>query len=189
MTTYLSPLSPAFSPSMGFEQVGICICNDGMPSLCPANVHEEVSILSGIDDDALDEYFPPTAEEAAEIEEAEEFVITMASLALLEEREEHARANFGALLPKRWKARRQQGLVGKPRPAHQRPAQETKAHDSKTVHETRLVSHEHRHKDLALAGYVSRERARADRLHHPTKLPKQKRAHYRMPIQQPSKFN
>jgi len=188
MTTLLSPLAPAFSPSEGFREVGICICNDGMPSLCPANVHAEASILSGIGDDALDEYFPPTAQEAAEIEAAEVFVFMMANLDLLEEREEHARADFGSMLPKRWEARREEGLLGKPRPAFERPFQETKAHDTKPVHETRLVPHERHHKDLALTEYASRERARAELQRIPTKMPKQKRAHYRKPIQQPSKF-
>lgn len=186
-TAYLSPLAPAFTPSMeAFDAYGVCICNDGVPSLSPANVHEEASILSGIDDDALDEYYPPTAQEAAEIEAAELFVFTMACLDLLEEQEEHARADIGTMLPKRWAARR--GLSGKPRPARS-DSQDKDVHHAlqKPVDETRLVPHQHRHRNLMLT--ESRERTKAELNRMPTKIPKQKRAHYRMPIQQPSKFS
>ena len=157
--------------------------------MSPANVHEEASILSGIDDEALDEYYPPTAQEAAEIEAAEVFVFTMARLDLLEEQEEHARADFSTMLPKRWAARRQDGLSGKPRPARS-TLQEMDVHHAlqKPVDETRLVAHQHRHKNLMLTEFVSRQRNKAELNRLPTKIPKQKRAHYRMPIQQPSKF-
>lgn len=187
----LSPLAPAFKPSMGFDEYDLCIYNNGVPAMYPADLHSESEILEGIGDDALDDYFPPTAEEAAEIEAAEAFVFTMARLDLLEEREEHARADIGSMLPKRWEARREQGLVGKPRPAVERSSSSEgrNTHANKFgTDETRLVPHEHRRKDLALAEYVSREQARAELQRLPTKMPKQKRAHYRMPIQQPNKF-
>lgn len=185
----LSPLAPAFSPSLRPDQCDIAIYNDGVPCMCPADQHSESCILEGIGEEALDEFFSPTAQEAAEIEAAEIFVSMMARLALLEEREEQARQDLNSMLPKRWEARREQGLVGKPRPAHVRStSNDRNAHDKPVVRETRLVPHEHRHKDLQLTEYVSRERTRAQLHRVPTKIPKQKRAHYRMPIQQPNKF-
>lgn len=76
----------------------------------------EHEFLSYITDEVLDEAFPPTAEEAAELEATEFFVQLMATLDLLEEREEAARS-LHAGLQKRWEARR--GLTGKPRsPKH-----------------------------------------------------------------------
>lgn len=88
------------------------IYNNGVPSLTFSGTEHE--FLMSFTDETLDEAFPPTAEEAAEIEEAEFFVALMANLAGLEEREEAARS-LHAGLKKRWEARR--GLVGKPRDA------------------------------------------------------------------------
>lgn len=76
---------------------------------------EEVcEILHGIQDDALDEGFPPTASEAAELEAVADFVRSMAIMAYYEEREERARLTFWG---KRWEVRRSEGLQGRPRPA------------------------------------------------------------------------
>ena len=97
-------------------QVNLCIFNDGVPSLVPVSEADISDLLHGIPDDAIDETFVPTAEEAAEIEAAMDFVDTMATLAYMEEQEEMARFNFGHI-KKRWESRRAEGLNGRPRPA------------------------------------------------------------------------
>lgn len=112
MASVLSPLAPPFYPMAYYEPVSLFIYNDGMPTLV---VHEgeETKLLHGISDEALDEAFPPDAEDAAEMEEVENFVNLMATLSLLEEHEEAART-IHAGLKKRWEARRE--LLGRPRP-------------------------------------------------------------------------
>merc|ERR1712232_236413 len=73
-------------------------------------------VLRSIDDEAIDEAYPPTAQEAAELEAVELFVELMATLAHLEEREERTRFHPDRPgLGKRWMSRRE--LVGKPHPA------------------------------------------------------------------------
>lgn len=96
------------------EIVQPTIYNNGVPSMTFAGSEHE--FLEYITDEVLDEAFPPTAEEAAELEATEMFVQLMATLDILEEREEAARS-LHAGLKKRWEARR--GLAGKPRaPKH-----------------------------------------------------------------------
>ena len=184
-TRLLSPLASPYNPSGGYE---ICICNDGVPSMSPANVKSESTILHGIADEAIDDCFPPTAEEVAEIEAAEKFVAIMAHLSLLEEMEEHDRMDFSDF-PKRWEARRAEGLVGKPRPAVVHPDKETNVH-TKAVHETTLVTYDQRHKGLAILQNRERERVRAEekRLHANIKGPK-KNIVTRRPIIQPRKLS
>ena len=104
----LSPFAQPFRPIMG-EIVQPMIYNNGVPSL--TFIGSEHEFLAGITDEVLDEAFPPTAEEAAELEATEFFVDLMATLAVMEEKEEAARS-LHAGLKKRWEARR--GLHGKP---------------------------------------------------------------------------
>lgn len=180
----LSPLAEPYNPPGGYE---ICICNDGVPEMSPADVKSESTILHGITDEAIDDCFPPTAEEVAEIEAAEKFVAIMAHFALLEEMEEHDRTDFSDF-PKRWEARRAEGLVGKPRPPVVHPEKERSAH-IKAVHETTLVTYDQQHKNLALLQNKERERVRAEekRMYGNTKLPK-KRIVTRRPLIQPRKL-
>jgi len=70
--------------------------------------------IRGISDEAIDECFPPTAQDVAELEAVDYFVNTLAQLDFLEEQEERIRLDL-SILPKRWAARRE--LHGKPRPA------------------------------------------------------------------------
>lgn len=107
----LSPLAAPFHPIMG-EEVNPTIFHNGVPVLTVQG--SESDFLRTISDEALDDAFPPTAEEAAEMEAAEFFVNLMANLALLEEREEAIRAEHVGL-KKRWEARR--SLEGKPKAA------------------------------------------------------------------------
>jgi hypothetical protein len=86
------------------------IFNNGIPSLVPL----DSDIIRGFSDEAIDECFPPTAQDVAELEAVEEFLHTLARLEAMEEREERVRHDI-TILPKRWSARRE--LQGKPRPA------------------------------------------------------------------------
>jgi hypothetical protein len=99
-----------------YEPVNLCIYNGGVPALVFTSEKDRWDILHGIQDQTLDEQFPPDAEEAFELEAAEAFVMEMVNLAILEEREEQARATFGQF-QKRWEVRRAMGPTGRPRPA------------------------------------------------------------------------
>lgn len=105
-----SVLSPTAKP---FQPVEFAIFNDGVPSSVYYGSHPEHEVLMHIEDDALDEKFPPSASDAAEIEAVEAFVDLMAWLSFLDEHEESARTSFKGF-PKRWESRRAAGLIGKP---------------------------------------------------------------------------
>ena len=107
----LSPQAAPFHP-LSYEPINLAVYNDGVPSLTFSRGSES-DILHGISDESIDEAFPPTAEEAAELEAAELFVAMMVNFAMLEEREEAARLTQAGLM-KRWEARRKQ--VAHPRP-------------------------------------------------------------------------
>lgn len=98
------------------DPVNICIYNDGEPTMTLVTEKDRYDILQGINDEALDDVFPPDAEEAFELETTEAFVREMATLAMLEEREEQARRTF-LHYEKRWEVRRAAGPSGRPRPA------------------------------------------------------------------------
>jgi len=115
----LSPLAEAFHPmhyvqTMMYEPVNLAIYNDGVPSLSVPGEFES-ELLHGIQDEAIDENFPPDAREAAEMEAAETFVEMLALFSILEEREEQTRENFVGFT-KRWESRREEGLLSRPRP-------------------------------------------------------------------------
>ena len=176
MTYVLSPQATAFTPS--FEPVNLAIFNDGVPAMSFQPGHES-ELLHGIPDDAIDEAFPPTAEEAAELEAAEYFVSLMANLAFLEEREEATRS-VHAGLKKRWEARRE--LVGRPRLpkhlVHSVPHGEPRLADSNS-----LVVHDHAHEVLE-----NRMRAKeSSRMAKPRVTKKVAKGPVQKPIQQPRK--
>lgn len=100
--------SPFHPPATYHEAIDIAIYNDGVPCMTLVSEEDRCKILHGITDEAIDEGFPLDAADAAEIEVMEEFVIEMANLAMLEEREEQARQSFNHI-KKRWEARRKQG--------------------------------------------------------------------------------
>lgn len=99
-----------------YEPVNIVIYNDGVPSMMLTSEQDRFDLLHGIEDQALDDQFPPDAEDAFELEAAEAFVMEMANLAILEELEEKSRRTF-CHLQKRWEVRRAAGPTGRPRPA------------------------------------------------------------------------
>ncbi|KAI2492761.1 hypothetical protein MHU86_21804 [Fragilaria crotonensis] len=113
MTTgMLSPLAPPFHPISSMESFQIF--NDGIPSLMPL----QGDIIRGFSDETLDECFPPSPEEAAELDAVEDFIWTLVQLEMLEEREERVRHDY-TILPKRWAVRRE--LHGRPRAARSTP--------------------------------------------------------------------
>jgi hypothetical protein len=146
MTSILSANAAAFHPT--FEPVNIAIFNDGIPSMTLVSEEEVCEILHGIQDDALDEGFPPTAADAAELEAVAAFVECMAMLAYLEEREERARLTF-CHIKKRWEVRRSEGLVGRPRPA-KHTVEEVKHLPRPSVHTMAIVPNTHRHTEVKM---------------------------------------
>jgi len=108
--------SPSAEPLKPLE---FAIFNNGVPSSIFYGEHPEHDVVQHIPDEAIEELFPPSADEAAEIEAAEAFVETMAWLSYLDEEDEAARFSFAGI-KKRWEARREDGLVGKPHPAKSR---------------------------------------------------------------------
>lgn len=149
----LSPTAHPFHPIASPESFQIF--NDGIPSLVPL----ESDIIHGFSDDAIDECFPPTAEDAAELDAVEEFIRILVHLEMLEEREERVRNDF-SLMPKRWAARRE--LQGRPRPARStpevQPRRSTKEDELNLVifdrkqrnFDCEKMEHHHSHKDMSM---------------------------------------
>ena len=174
----LSATAPPFHPSSLEHEDFAYVYNDGVPGMVLTSEHDVAEVLYGIQDQAIDENFPPTAEEAAEMEAVQAFVEMMATLAFLEEREEQSRNNFESF-DKRWERRRAEGLTGKPHPP--------KGSVQPKIHSPRLPPKSiqalvkmtpvpaHPPKDIAMK---------------PMKVPSgkmPKRVHGRHPIQQPRK--
>ena len=149
----LSPTATPFQPA--FSSPTAVVFNDGVPAMI-MNDHD---VILGIPDEALDESFPPSAQEAAELEAVEIFVDMLATLSLLEDQEEKARSSF-CHIKKRWEARREDGLVGKPRPAKNIVEAVDHSHVGKPLKTTDLVPFAHTNRALATALLQSRSRSR-----------------------------
>ena len=110
--------APPFHPaSFEHSDFGV-LYNDGVPGYVVTRENDVAKVLHGIQDQAIDENFPPTAQDAAEMEAVQAFVEMMATLAFLEEHEEEDRfLKLGSSFEKRWETRRAAGLTGKPNPA------------------------------------------------------------------------
>jgi len=111
----LSVTAKPFHPVHG-KEIDTIIYNDGIPSASFSGSESE--LLTMITDETIDEAFPPSAQDAAELEAVEIFVEMLATLSHLEEREEKTRfdpAHPDSFFGKRWHSRRE--LVDKPRPA------------------------------------------------------------------------
>ena len=113
----LSPTAAPYYPSVYYETYDFAIYNDGVPCMTLPTGVDVNNLVHDITDDAFDydNCFPMDAYDAAEIEACEEFVVEMANLSLLEDREERARQSFNHIR-KRWEVRRQSGPKGRPRP-------------------------------------------------------------------------
>jgi hypothetical protein len=180
MTSILSPNAAAFHPF--FEPVNVAIYNNGVPSMTLVSEDEVCEILHGIQDDALDEGFPPTASEAAELEAVADFVQSMAMLAYMEEREERARLTF-CHIKKRWEVRRSEGLIGRPRPA-KHSVEEVKHLPRSAVHTMSIVPYTHRHTETEAK---MRHQELASRNREPRNAKHIAGARRTCPIQQPRK--
>jgi len=120
MTSILSPLANPFVPIKAPSHVDSAfraIYINGVPELVRFGEHSDHEVIHNIPDEAIDELFPPTATDAAELDAADEFLRTMVDLSYLEEREEKARNEFSHV-KKRWESRRQEGLKGRPTQSH-----------------------------------------------------------------------
>lgn len=178
----LSPLATPFHPC--FSTPTAVVFNDGVPSMIGSD-HE---IVQGYQDEVLDENFPPSAQEAAELEAVEMFVDIMATLSVLEEHEEKARSSFSHI-KKRWESRREEGLVGKPRQA--KGLVDAVDHNvGKPVSSSDLVTFSHSNRALATALLQSRQRSRDEFRRASGHGRGDKRAHHQpRPLQQPRKQN
>ena len=130
-------------------------------------------------DETIEEAFPPTAQDAAELEAVEKFVELMAGLDLLERREEATRL-VHAGLQKRWEARRQ--LLGRPRVA--KNLVHRKIHGSPRVEMDDLVVFSKSDKLLEYR-MRSKEHVRMEKPHYQVKAIRKQAV--KMPIQQPRK--
>mmetsp|Transcript_22543 Transcript_22543/g.47313 ORF Transcript_22543/g.47313 Transcript_22543/m.47313 type:complete len:186 (-) Transcript_22543:3-560(-) len=184
----LSVTAKPFHPIMGTE-VDSIIYNDGIPSCCFQGTDSE--FLHSITDEAIDEAFPPSAQEAAELEAVEVFVEMMAALAHLEEKEEMTRfSDDHKGLGKRWMARRE--LESKPRPAKHLVERVLHSQHTGTPNITDLIPFdaEKNHPSLRDHRMRQREIARITRMTTPHMKMKEKiRPKKQMPIQHPRKQN
>lgn len=183
MTSVLSPLAKPFHPLMG-QDVNSIIYNDGVPAL--AFQGSPSQFLHTIEDETLDEAFPPSAEDAAELEAVEIFVEMMATLSYLEDKEEAAR-DLHSGLKKRWEARRE--LVHRPKPAKHLVKSVVHAQPN-TVGSLDIVVFDHSHV-LQEHRLRQRESAHMAKLSMPKKNNGNKMSmmHQHKPIQQPRKQN
>lgn len=91
------------------------IFNNGVPEGVVFGEHADHEVLQNIPDEAIDEAFPPTAADAAEMDFVDDYIRALVDISFLEDGEERARTEFDHL-KKRWEARRGDGLKGKPNP-------------------------------------------------------------------------
>jgi len=189
----LSPLATAYQPAACYASPTGVVFNDGVPS----SMLSDHDIVYGYSGEALDENFPPTAQDAAELEAVEFFVDIMATLDMLEDMEEKARSSF-CHIKKRWEARREDGLVSKPRPAKHsvQPVDHTSSSShhavGKSLMTTDVVPFDQSNRVLAVALLHSRTRAREDfrRANNSNNKGNAKLNHgLRKPLQQPRKQN
>lgn len=184
----LSVAAKPFHPVHGTE-VNALIYNDGIPSCSFQGSSTE--FLHSITDETIDEAFPPSAQEAAELEAVEMFVEMMANLAHLEEKEERTRFSEDHTgLGKRWVARRE--LRGKPLPAKHSVTPVIHGHNPNAQKISDLVLFDMERSQASLKEHrmIQRETERMSRLTTPHKNKVATNRHKKqMPIQQPRKQN
>jgi len=111
----LSPLARPYAPieaHTNTDSIFRAIYLNGIPQLVAFGEHSDHEVIHNISDEAIDDLFPPTATDAAELDATDDFLRTMVDLSYLEEREERARNEFSHV-KKRWESRRQDGMKGK----------------------------------------------------------------------------
>lgn len=162
-----------------YEPVDIAIYNSGVPSLTVPNEQGLSDILHGIEDPM--DSFPPDAEDAFELEMAEQFVEEMANLSLLEERDQRARTHF-THVQKRWEVRRATGPRGRPKKAMNLIVPENHL-SNKSANVTTLVVSS-RHHRMHLQNKMHAEELKQRREPRSMKMTAMK---HTQPIQQPRK--
>lgn len=184
----LSVTAKPFHPTHGTE-VNSIIYNDGIPSLSFQGSDSE--FLHSITDETIDEAFPPSAQEAAELEAVEMFVEMMANLAHLEEKEEITRFSEDHKgMGKRWEARRE--LRGKPFPAKHSiwPVVHRHKPHAEKIGDLAIFDVEQNHASLKEHRMIQRETERVARLTTPRGNKVITNRHKKQkPIQQPRKQN
>jgi len=198
MASILSPLASPFVPIERMhdgESIFKAIYNNGVPELVRFGNHSDHDIIHDIPDEAIDELFPPTASDAAELDAVDEFLRTMMYLSYLEEREEKARNGFSHV-KKRWESRRQQGLIGKPRQVDTRHV--TNAHGTSSMlrrDEKSVVKFGTNLTDLSVFDHKIKLREKSFSKHQSAPRSNNPRrcrglhGHLRQQIQQPRKMN
>eukprot|EP00551_Chaetoceros_affinis_P010426 CAMPEP_0203663468 /NCGR_PEP_ID=MMETSP0090-20130426/1058_1 /ASSEMBLY_ACC=CAM_ASM_001088 /TAXON_ID=426623 /ORGANISM="Chaetoceros affinis, Strain CCMP159" /LENGTH=131 /DNA_ID=CAMNT_0050526391 /DNA_START=79 /DNA_END=475 /DNA_ORIENTATION=+ len=104
----LSPLAIPFYPSSTSDGSFSVVYTDGMP----VGLMNEHDVIANIPDNTIDEVFPPSAVDAAEMDAVDDFLNVMVDLSFIEDREERGRTNLGFVTPRRWEAKRKDGLRG-----------------------------------------------------------------------------
>ena len=139
----LNPTAQSFHPRFNEPLDFGTVFNNGVPSaVLTGTQYPEHDTLHNISDDALEEAFPPTADEAAEIDAMMDFVLTMSYFDVIEEQEEHARSGFSCH-GKRWEVRRGEGLRGRPHSARSEPSAIVARNHHLFADDTSIVSHNH----------------------------------------------
>lgn len=186
MHSVLSPLAQPFQP------VEFAIFNNGVPSSVFYGSHPEHEVIAHIEDEALDETFPPDASDVAEIEAVQDFVDLMSWLSFLDEHEESSHTSFAGLT-KRWESRRSAGLVGKPRAARNKAlatviSKAAAAHSGAVnLKETDLVSFVPKTYEVTSSVVANQKKKDFQMKVNPKNV---KGVHgYKTPIQQPRKHN
>mmetsp|Transcript_16765 Transcript_16765/g.20483 ORF Transcript_16765/g.20483 Transcript_16765/m.20483 type:complete len:183 (+) Transcript_16765:137-685(+) len=175
----LSPLAAPYYPSQYQYPI---FCN-GVP-VGTVNTHEAIY---NITDQALDEAFPPSAIDAAELDASDDFVSVMVDLSFIEDREEKGRSNLGYVASKRWETKRREGLKGKPYVTSYGRVERVNHENKRSNHnEIRLLPHR-RHFVTSVKGprnpfIPSRRNAQFSNQRSTS-------ARYSKPIQQPRKQN
>lgn len=188
----LSPNANPFVPISGHYDDGgdessfKAIYVNGKAELILAGDHPEHEIIHNIPDEAIDEVFPPTAADAAELEALDNFLTMMVNLSYLEESEEKARTTFNHI-KKRWESRRKE--VTKARSGNSAMSGNNHTMTMLSPDETDLVRNGHHLKKASNSSMDSRKREKFATKHLTT--PKMvKGIHgYGKPIQQPRKQN
>lgn len=141
-SSMLSPLAMPFTPTRpGYEEYAsfAAIYNDGIPAGVVVGNHADHEIIHNIPDVALEEIFPPSATEAAELDAVDDFIATIVHLSFLEDDEEMTRNDFGHSFKKRWEARRKLGLIGRPHQATTSKSLANLSHSMLNPNEEKLV--------------------------------------------------
>jgi len=192
-SSILSPLADPFCPEReGFQEYASfgTIYNDGVAEGILLGNHADHGIIHNIPDAALEEIFPPNAADAAELDAVDDFLRAMVDISFLEENEERTREDFSHTFKKRWEARRQEGLVGRPHAASL-PTENFGSHGYMMKGQEERLVHYDRHRRAHVNALNRRHLLDVSKQHHHTygKKASNKSNGCSRPIHQPRKMN